>query len=258
MSIGMPTYVIPFTVGRMGNYLFQVAATIGYAKRHGLEFTVPAHPYQPRRDPVYLGHLVHPKFDAMMPSMTVKEQFFHYHEIPFQEEWKDGRTIILEGYWQSEKYFKEFRADILKLFGFEWTSMPGTVSVHVRRGDYLKWRQKHPPVGAEWMEKAMEQFPGHRFIFFSDDIGWCRKVFGKRKDCSFSMGHDEVRDLVEMSWCEHQICSASTYSWWGAWLNQNPNKRVVIPRLWFVPGWGGHNTKDVVPEGWIRMNNGGA
>jgi len=245
--------VIPYTVGRMGNFLFQAAATIGYAKRHSLQFTMPAKPYKPRCDPVYLPHLVHPDFDPGMPSMTVKEEVFHYHDIPFQEEWRDGRTIILEGYWQSEKYFKELRTYILTVFDFPWTPSPGFVSVHVRRGDYLKWRKKHPPVGKDWIEKAMDQFKGYRFVFFSDDIDWCLKSFGKRSDCTFSTDHNEVDDLISMSCCEHHICSASTYSWWGAWLNQNPKKRVYIPRLWFVPGWGGHNTKDVVPPEWIKL-----
>jgi len=56
-----------------------------------------------------------------------------------------------------------------------------------------------------------------------------------------------------MSCCEHHICSASTFSWWGAWLSQNPNKKVIMPKLWFIPGWGGHDVKDVVPPEWIRI-----
>ncbi len=253
MNIGMSTFVVPFTVGRMGNFLFQAAATIGYARRHGLEFTVPAKPYPPRYDPVYLSHLVHPKFDGLMPSVTVKEKAFHYHDIEFKEEWRDGRTIMLEGYWQSEKYFKEIRSEILALFGFRWRFHPGSVSVHVRRTDYLKWKKKHPPVPKEWIEKAMGLFPGARFVFFSDDTNWCVREFGHRDDCTFSVGQGEVEDLERISSCEHHICSASTFSWWGSWLNQNSNKRVIIPKPWFVSGWGGHDIKDIVPPEWERL-----
>lgn len=251
---GMPTFVVPFTVGRMGNFLFQAAATIGYARRHNLQFTMPSKPYPPRGDPVYLQHLVHPRFDPMMPSMTIKEQVFHYHDIEFREEWRDGRTIMLEGYWQSEKYFKDIRNEILALFAFEWSLSPGMVSVHVRRTDYLKWKKKHPRVPKAWIQTAMGQFSNdHVFIFFSDDMEYCKTAFGNRGDVMFSEGQDEVEDLRRMSCCEHHICSASTFSWWAAWLNRNPGKRIIMPKLWFVPGWGGHDTKDIVPPEWERL-----
>ncbi len=247
----MTSFVIPFTVGRMGNFLFQAAAAIGYAKRHGLEFTVPKVPNLPRLDPVYLPHLVHPDYSPNS-FIAVEEEVFHYHEIPFKEEWRE-HTIVLHGYWQSEKYFQEFREEILKLFAFPWECCKGYVSVHVRRGDYLRWRKKHPPVGKDWYSRAMEQFKGSHFRFFSDDIPWCQQNFGHREDCSFSVGQNEVEDLIRGSQCEHHICSASTFSWWQAWLNTNPAKRIIIPRLWFVPGWNNANTKDVVPESWVKL-----
>ena len=94
----------------------------------------------------------------------------------------------------------------------------------------------------------MTCFPGARFVFFSDDIDWCKQEFGQREDCSFSEGHDEVHDLVHMSCCEHHVCSASTFSWWGMWLNRNPEKRVIFPKNWFQPGYGKTDVKDIVPE----------
>lgn len=236
----------------MGNFLFQAAATIGYAKQHGLDFTVPVKPTD-RRYPVYLPHLVNANYDPSFPTVTLKEKVFHHHEIEFREEWRHGHNIVLDGYWQSEKYFKEIRDDILKLFAFRWSSKPGVVSVHVRRGDYLRWREKHPPVGAEWIQRAMDGFQGYRFRFFSDDIPWCKKMFGHQKHCSFSEGQNEISDLEEMSSCEHHVCSASTYSWWGAYLDRNVFKKVVIPRLWFVPGWNNVDPKDIVPSEWIKL-----
>jgi hypothetical protein len=94
----------------------------------------------------------------------------------------------------------------------------------------------------------MNKFPGYHFIFFSDDIPWCIQTFGHRKDVTFSAGRKEMEDLQYMSTCEHHVCSASTFSWWGMWLNRNPNKRVIFPKLWFTPNWGGLDTKDIVPE----------
>lgn len=244
--------VKPLTYGRFGNFLFQAAAAMGYAWRHGLEYTLPNTTLKPKHNPIYLQHLVNPKFNPEWPQEVLTEPTHAYQELPFKEEWRAGRNIILDGYWQSEKYFKEYRNSIIRDFGFEWKPMPGFVSVHVRRGDYLtikrNGRFKHPPVPASWLMDAMQTFPGHHFIFFSDDIQWCQSVFGRRKDVTFSVGKSEVQDLVAMSHCEHHICSCSTFSWWGMYLNQNPHKRVVFPKNWFSPGWGGLDTSDIIPE----------
>jgi hypothetical protein len=149
----------------------------------------------------------------------------------------------------------QFTADrdrILKAYAFPWTPLPGFVSVHVRRTDYLKLAHKHPPVPKEWIDGAMERFPGFHFIFFSDDIPWCEANYLHRKDVSFSKGRSEVSDLIYMATCEHHICSASTFSWWGAWLNHSPNKRVIMPKRWFMP-LRPENTSDIVPLEWERI-----
>lgn len=239
--------VKPLTYGRMGNFLFQAAAAIGYACRHGLEFTVPNSTNNPKNNPIYLQHLVNPKFKIPDPCVQITEGPHSYQELPYNEEWRDKQNVILDGYWQTEKYFKECRNTVLQAFNFPWHSMPGFVSVHVRRGDYLQLTQKHPPVPASWITEAMGCFPGFHFIFFSDDIQWCKDVFGRRKDVTFSKGTSEVQDLIEGTWCEHHICSASTFSWWQMWLNQNPNKRVIFPKRWFMPGRP-EATHDIVPE----------
>lgn len=247
----MKSCVIPLTEGRMGNFLFQAAAALAYAWDHDLNVTLPNVSAQPGKYPVYLQHLR----DEQIPKMsavTIKESGFHHQHLPFQEDWKTDKQIILDGYWQSEKYFKHHRERIINAFAYPWKSKPGWVSVHVRRGDYLRWKKKHPPVPAAWIFQAMAEFPGYKFRFFSDDIAWCKATFGFRDDCSFAAA-DEVNDLIEMSWCEHHICSCSTFSWWAAWLNQNPNKRIIMPKLWFVPGWNGFDVKDVVPTQWERL-----
>jgi len=248
--------VKPKTYGRLGNFLFQVAAAAAYAWRHNLEFTVPDKTSDAKHNPIYLQHLVHPKWNPKLPQQIVEEKGFAWQEIPFREIWRD-KNIILDGYWQSEKYFKHYRKRILDTFGFGYMKLD-CVSVHVRRGDYLTIKKgdmfKHPPVPKEWLEKAMRQFPQWKFYFFSDDIAWCKKEFGDRDNCSFSENKTEIQDLETMSWCSHHICSASTFSWWGAWLDQNPDKRVIMPNHWLTPGWGGLDTKDVVPEEWERLS----
>lgn len=236
----------------MGNFLFQAATAIAYATQYGLEYTLPNTTKNPTWNPIYLQHLVNPKWDPSLPEVKLTEVAFCHQRLPFKNGWRDF-NIILDGYWQTEKYFKEFRREVLKAFNFNWNPMIGTVSVHVRRTDYIKLAHKHPQVTVDWYLSAMGKFPRSRFIFFSDDIAWCRDNFGYREDVTFSSSHSEVDDLVHMSECEHHICSSSTFSWWGAWLNQNPEKRIIIPKQWFMPGHGGLDTKDIVPAEWEKQ-----
>jgi hypothetical protein len=251
------TFVKPLTYGRMGNFLFQAACAMAYAWKHGLEYTLPNSTNDATWNPIYLQHLVRPEFNDNLGHVVITEKKFNFQDIPFKEEWRGAKNIILDGYWQSERYFSEYREQILKAFGYQWFSLPRVVSVHVRRGDYLTimkaGRLKHPAVPKEWIEEAMALFPNHIYRFYSDDIAWCREAFGNRFDCGFSDGKSEEYDLIDMSTCEHHICSASTFSWWGAWLNRNPYKRVIMPKHWLSPGWGGLDTRDVVPPEWERI-----
>jgi Glycosyl transferase family 11 len=243
-------HVIPRTYGRCGNFLFQAACAIAYAQKHDYAYTLPANTTpgrDPKFNPVYLPHLVRKGYDPNLPNpIIIKERAHSYQELPFKEEWR-GTNIVLDGYWQSEKYFNHIRQEILDLFDFPWEVRPGVVSVHVRRGDYLRLTKKHPPVPIDWIKAAMEKFPGKQFLFFSDEIDWCWQMFGSRADCQFFQGKDEVADLTEMSCCEDNICSSSTFSWWAMYLNRNPNKRVIFPKLWFTPGYG-LDAKDIVPD----------
>ena len=95
--------------------------------------------------------------------------------------------------------------------------------------------------------------PGVSFLFHSDDIPYCTEHFGHFWDCHFHEGKSEEDDLVSLSCCEHQICSASTFAWWGAWLNQNPDKQVIMPKRWFSEAEEKKcNTQDIVPYEWTR------
>lgn len=226
---------------------------MSYAWRHDLEFTLPSTTKSSKHNPIYLQHLVNPRYQPGLETVVLEEKSHAYNKLPFEEAWRD-KEIVLDGYWQTEKYFKEYRQRIIDAFAYPWNPRPDVVSVHVRRGDYLRLTQKHPPVTQQWIQNAMGQFGKEwHFLFFSDEIAWCKEIFGSRRDCSFTEGTTEVQDLVSMTTCTHHICSASTFSWWGAWLNQNPNKRVLIPKLWFVPGHNGLDTSDIVPPEWEKI-----
>lgn len=226
---------------------------MAYAWRHGLEFTLPNKTKDPEANPIYLQHLVNPRYDPTLPQQKIVEQSHAFQYLPFKKEWAKY-NIVLDGYWQTEKYFKEHRDRVLEAFGYSWFLAKDFVSVHVRRGDYLTLRRKHPEVTVEWYTRAMAKFPGMQFMFFSDDLPWCRQVFGHREDVQFAAKQDCEKDLICMSRCEHHICSASTFSWWGAWLNRNPDKRIIFPNWWFTPGYQGLQTHDIVPKEWERQS----
>lgn len=222
--------------GRAGNFLFMAANCIAYAFKNKLDFSIPYDTNDPKWNPIYLQHLVHPYYNQGIEDVLINENGFRYQDIEFREDWR-GKQIILNGYWQSWKYIEDYRKEILYLFEIPYNKKDGYVSVHVRRGDYLILKDKHPEVTNEWYDEQMAKFEGYKFKFFSDDIEYCRKTWGHRNDCEFSTNATEMDDIAEASSCEHNINSSSTFSFWISWLNRNENKKCIFPKLWFVEGY---------------------
>lgn len=238
--------------GRYGNWYMECCTAIAYALRHGLDFSMPTGAGKDSfYNPVYCKHLCDPNYNPRLPEVRLWENKHEYEELPFDEKWRDS-NIIIEGYRQSEKYFKDYRREIISLMNYPYEKKDGYVSVHVRRGDYLRLRNKHPEVTKEWYENAMGEFFGYTYKFFSDDLEWCRKEFGMRDDCEFSTNNSIEGDFIEMHCCEHNICSASTFAWASMWHNQNEDKIVIFPKLWFVEGYS-LNTNDIIPEWCVKM-----
>lgn len=180
----------------------------------------------------------------------------------------------LSGFWQSEKYFadtteiirQEFTPrdptilDYARCYVSELkTSTNAVVSLHVRRGELAYARDTlkstkgvfGPPTSLEYIQKAIRQFePGCKFLVFSDsarDIAWCKENI-KAGELHFSEGHNDIQDMMLMSACDHHII-ASTFSWWAAWLNSRPGRRVISPSQWGHPG-GVMVTDDLIPSSW--------
>lgn len=249
--------------GRMGNFLYMAAHTIGYAKKHGLEYSMPNSTNDHFWNPIYFPHLIHPNFikreDILINENWNAEQ--HYNEYEFKEEWR-GKNIVFNGYNQSYKYWDFCREEMLKDFGFPWELNEWVCSIHCRRGDYLKYPNIHPVITIDYLRQAVEimHFKGIRkFKFHSDDIPWCQScgLAEMFPDCefTFSIGKNEVEDLISMSECSHQIASNSTLSLWGAELNRNPNKVVIVPAMknWFGPD-NKLSVKDLYRPEWIQVS----
>lgn len=221
--------------GRLGNELYQLAAAISYAIKHNLEWSAPIVTDNEVWNPCHFRHLVHPNWVQGIEEILINEPCHEYREIPFFELWRNHQ-IVLNGYYQSYKYFDFCRDEILRIFNFPYEKKEGC-SVHVRRGDYLLHPTKHPVVTDEYLNEAiwyMIEFVGcYKFKFFSDDIQWCKdyvnRTAHKNIEIEFSEGKNEVEDLTEMSCMEHNILSNSTMAVWAAELNQNKDKVVIIP-----------------------------
>lgn len=179
----------------------------------------------------------------------------------------------LQGYWQSERYFLRHAPAIRSDFTF---ARPITglnselaraihggagVSVHVRRGDYVsnpKIRSFHGVCSREYYFRAMERMrkvvPKARFFVFSDGPEWVKEILAPRYPdltvVEHNRGEDSFGDMRMMSLCRHHIIANSSFSWWGAWLNPNPDKIVIAPNRWFADG---RDDRDIVPATWERI-----
>lgn len=240
--------------GRCGNQMFIIAATVAHALRNGDSFSIPRQTAAPSIWDMYFGQF--PNYEIPHPIVDYYQKNFYHEPIPYSPVQK------LMGYFQSEKYFKEYREEIMKWFDIPYSRDKGVVSIHVRRGDYLDEPDNFPVLPLQYYRDAIRYFQikgFNTFRVFSDDIKWCPSFFNyvNFPDTGFifsAYDNSAITDLAFMSSCEHNIIANSTFSWWGAWLNQNPDKIVVAPKIWFGEKNGFYGqSQDVLPEEWIQI-----
>ena len=195
----------------------------------------------------------------------------HHHYFPLAK--KAPANTYAYGYFQSEKYFNDIRSTLLKDFTprlplskrsqevADRMSKVNGVSIHVRRGDYVSNKVNldvHGLCEADYYEKALaiisEKVDQPKLFVFSDEPNWFKektKTDFPVEYVEHNVGNASYEDLYLMSLCKHHIIANSSFSWWGAWLNQNLNKIVIAPSKWMnnTP----KNTKDVVPDSWIKI-----
>jgi len=258
----METFMVSFTpAGRLGNFLFEAATSLSFALKHDLDFTIPLHTSNPKWSPIYLHHLQDHSYNPTLNKINLWETCHEYQPLEFREEWRNS-NIIVEGYRQTEKYFADFRSEILYAFDMPYEKI-NVCSIHARFGDYLTvkdntGKMKHVIVDELYLLSAMKLIEARTgvniFKVYSDDIPLFKSRHGHLYDFMYSEHSNEWDDLVEISQCAHQINSSSTFSWWGAWLNRNPDKVIITQKHWFnKAGWMGLNTDDIVPETWIKL-----
>jgi hypothetical protein len=255
-------------MGRLGNQMFQFASTLGIASRLNTIARFPIEncfnyqesgPFDPA-----IGRCMSVKCDLIdcfeiSPEYFIPQRHIHqgyyYHETEFG--YNPGVESIyddclLNGYFQTEKYFSEFRELILSQLTFKspYRELASEyienirrdkkssvlVSIHVRRGDYVMFPDHHPVCSKEYYSSAIEEMKKLDseaiFIVFSDDVEWCKKEFAGENYIVNEIGNPYA-EMCAMSLCDHNIMANSSFSWWGSWLNRNPNKKVIAPSRWF-------------------------
>lgn len=182
-------------------------------------------------------------------------------------------NAYIDGYWQSEEYFLDVKEDVRATFQFpafdeeencrleQMIINTQSVSIHVRRGDYVGASRFLSLGQTDYYQSAIEYIKkkvnSPLFIILSDDIKWCKKNLDLPQNSIFVTWNDRAksyRDMQIMSICKHNIIANSSFSWWGAWLNNNPEKIVVAPSRFF--NGSKEDDSHIIPLNWVKINIG--
>lgn len=274
--------------GRLGNQMFQYAALVGIAKQCGYDFLIPDHSSATRFD-YHNGHSTITEYHQLQHCFEMLHCGDRYGLIDGDEvELHDSHEfceelfnecpnhITLNGYFQTEKYFKNaeklirldfrFKEQIIEEVNshFEEHFQNDSVSIVVRHFnpefDYPGCEQSHRNLPFDYFQKGIELLGKDRtYIICSNNIELCKQqeifkgdnfIFNEvsPKNC-----HKAHFDLCLISKCQDFIIANSTFSWWGAWLGTGKNKKVISPDPWYGPNLSHINVSDLYPESWVKI-----
>jgi hypothetical protein len=262
----------------LGNQMFQYAAGRRLAHHHGTALILDVSLYAnqpptstPRRYELNFFRIQAAIAQADLVHVWRKSPFttFVESELCAPELLNAHDNAYLVGYWQCERYFDDIRTLIFAEFApagsmdksniitSQKIKRSISISVHVRRGDYVN-NKFHTFMGLDYYRAAVaeitKKIPSPHFFVFSDDPEWCRENLDIGFPCTLvthNVGPQAYWDIILMSRCHHNIIANSSFSWWGAWLNRNTDKIVIAPKQWF--GDPTVDTRDRVPDDWIRL-----
>ena len=248
------------SLGRLGNQMFEYAALRGIAAKHGYDWMIP-----PPENKGIENYSLHECFElssdrnegVMEPCHYAQEPHFHFSDELF-ERCPDG--VSLHGFFQSWKYFVNVEDELRKDYTFHKgildpckemiESVEEPIMLHVRRGDPN-------------LTDPLAEFPEDQpVIVFSDSVDWVKEqeffsgdrfMISEPKDKYADGSFTPYADLCLMSLCSHAIIANSSMSWWGAWLQTNPDKKVIAPKMWFGTDYKDKDTSDLYCPDWILL-----
>lgn len=290
--------IISQLLGGLGNQMFQYAAAYALADRLHVPCKVDLREFQENPRPYELDRFVGepqaasagevPARPGLWQARAIRlcaryglpERWYRGHRFterrPFSYDERFERLTdptYLVGYYQSERYFVRVADKIRHAFAFRQepaglnaemitcVSDGNSVSVHVRRGDYVSnphANRYHGTCKPDYYARAFQYVAGRietpQFFAFSDDPDWVRANIAFPGPVTFlthNIGESSWEDMRLMSHCRHHVIANSSFSWWGAWLDPRPDKIVVAPAQWMRDPT--IEAKDLIPHGWKRL-----
>ncbi|MBP4137834.1 alpha-1,2-fucosyltransferase [Flavobacterium geliluteum] len=243
--------------GNLGNQLFQIASTIGFAEKFGHEYFFPDWNYSK-----YFKNWP-PAFYKDESFEIVNEKEFNYYEWNL----KKGNYDI-DGWLQSEKYFnvektkklfqfESFSQDLYAKYSFLFSKK--TILVSVRRGDFVRHPHYYQLSYLFYFKSIIENFPDWRdrnIVFTSDDISYCKYHFSFLKNVFFLEDLTPINQLVLGAKCDDFIISNSTFSWWIAWLGEKEKSKIIRPIKIFQGEFAERNNdSDYFPDRWFSFDD---
>jgi hypothetical protein len=267
--------------GRLGNQMFQYASLKGIARKHGYDFCIPPKENFGTSDLKVRdsGCNIYDVFDLqnnniikVTSNKDLKESTMNFDENLFET---CPDNVNINGYFQSEKYFKDIEDEIRKDFMFNESTLadanefltkfyPGedVISLHIRRTDYTEYPNHHPICSLDYYQNALSLIDSLIFyekidekapvIIFTDDEEWVetQSLFDSDRFV-ISQNNTVDFDLCLMSCCDYHIIANSSFSWWGAWLSKS--KGVIAPKKWFGESYPDWNPEDRFLKHWVTL-----
>lgn len=257
----MPKTITFRPMGRLGNQLFQMAATAGLANAIGREFVVPPNLCPELRNDIEINPSKAKPTVAVLSSSSTLAKSSSSHEqmreLPFEVHTfsrrithtlatSHAKNILMVGYFQTPEYFGadtglvRFRHHVLEaanhaLLAAQIICPARAIGVHVRRGDYTAATSSHPPCGVEYYTRAVKDINPRGdavVVVVSDDVEWCRSNLPDAWTCVST--RSAVGDMAVMALCGRgTVMSNSTFSWWAAWLGFYSDRTVIGPKAWY-------------------------
>ena len=269
-------------MGGLGNQLFQIFTVISYSLTNNISYYFENKGISIGIRKIYYWDNIFKSLKSFIKPVIntaiIHESGFHYTPIVLPDSKINNYKLF--GYYQSPNYFKHTQEDIFKLINLEEQKKElminnkninidynNTISLHFRVGDYANKQTHHPLMTADYYIKALKQLVldtgknNWNVLYFCEDsdsdINYVNKQINIIKeellDLTFVKINSSLQDweqLLTMSLCKHNIIANSTFSWWGAYFNSNPNKKVYYPKLWFGPAMGNLKIVDLFPNDW--------
>lgn len=263
-----------WTQGRMGNVMFQYAAAYSYARQQDkklyliknlaeLEKAFGLKVHYSNANPFVYSNLT----EDQRKNAQLDRKWFDSYGSDFET---NKSYAALWGFFQDPLFFKKYEKDIRSLFSFKEELSPenkkwlkqmtetNSVSMHIRRDDYVFEQETYLLMTEYYYIRAADyiaaRVPNPHFYIFSDDMDWTKRNIHLKYPHTFienNRGDDSYNDMRLMSVCKHNIIANSSFSWWGAWLNANPDKIVIAPNGWLNDdgSWGRH----IIPKEWVQL-----